>query len=82
MSEWWRDADPNAKQEMQSYDNPVPSRALIMKHLDDRGAPATHEVLCDEFELGDEDQIEALRRRLIAMVRDGQLIRTRKGTFE
>lgn len=81
MSEWWRDADPNAKQEKQSYDNPVPSRALIMKQLDDRGAPATHEVLCDEFELGDEDQIEALRRRLIAMVRDGQLIRTRKGTF-
>lgn len=81
MPEWWRDADPDAKQEKQSYDNPVPSRALIMKYLDDRGAPATHEVLCREFELDDEDQIEALRRRLIAMVRDGQLIQTRQGTF-
>ncbi len=81
MPEWWRDADPNAKQEKQSYDNPVPSRALIMNYLDERGAPATHEVLCREFELDDEDQVEALRRRLIAMARDGQLIQTRRGAF-
>ncbi|WP_211830009.1 ribonuclease R [Kistimonas asteriae] len=81
MPEWWRDADPNAKQEKQSYDNPVPSRALIMSYLDDRGAPATHDVLCREFELEEDDQVEALRRRLIAMARDGQLIQTRRGAF-
>lgn len=81
MPEWWRDADPNAEQEKQNYDNPVPSRTLIMNYLEERGRPATHEVLCREFELNDDDQIEALRRRLIAMARDGQLIQTRQGAF-
>lgn len=37
--------------------------------------------MCQELNLTDERDIEALRRRLIAMVRDGQLLCSRKGAF-
>ena len=81
MSESWRSEDPDAGLEASKYENPVPSRTLISQHLEKRGAPARYEVLVDEFGLIDEDEQEGLRRRLIAMVRDGQLIQTRKGAF-
>ena len=40
--------------------------------------------MCREFEYEDEYRIEALRRRLIAMTRDGQLIYTteKEDTFQ
>ena len=81
MSTSWRSHDPDAGLEASKYENPVPSRTLIFQHLENRGAPARYEVLVDEFGLIDEDEQEGLRRRLIAMVRDGQLIQTRKGAF-
>ncbi|MCL6271229.1 ribonuclease R [Sansalvadorimonas sp. 2012CJ34-2] len=81
MSESWRSEDPDAGLEASKYENPVPSRTLISQHLEKRGAPARYEVLVDEFGLTDEDEQEGLRRRLIAMVRDGQLLQTRKGAF-
>src|SRR5690606_37196384 len=44
--------------------------------------PMTHPELCAHFQLGDdEEQIEAVRRRLIAMARDGQLISNRRDAF-
>ncbi|QCF25189.1 ribonuclease R [Hydrocarboniclastica marina] len=76
-----RQKDPNARQEAQKYENPIYSREYILKHLDERGAPATHEQLCDELRLTGEEEIEALRRRLIAMCRDGQLICNRRGGY-
>jgi ribonuclease R len=38
----------------------------------------THEALCEQLRLTDEDSIEALRRRLIAMARDGQIHSNRR----
>lgn len=73
------DADPYARREAEKYDNPVQSREFILAHLRERGAPATHETLCQEFGQTSPDSIEALRRRLIAMCRDGQLICNRRG---
>ena len=81
MTKSWRSDDPDASLEAGKYDNPVPSRALIQQQLEQRGAPAHYEVLVEEFGLVDEDEQEGLRRRLIAMVRDGQLLQTRKGAF-
>ncbi len=81
MSTSWRFDDPDAGLEAGKYENPVPSRALISQHLENRGAPAHYELLVEEFGLIDEDEQEGLRRRLIAMVRDGQLIQTRKGSY-
>ncbi|WP_312960688.1 ribonuclease R [Stutzerimonas nitrititolerans] len=77
----WQSLDPEAAREAQKYENPIPSRELILQHLDERGSPASREQLVDEFGLASEDDIEALRRRLRAMERDGQLIYTRRGTY-
>ncbi|WP_281645812.1 ribonuclease R [Parendozoicomonas sp. Alg238-R29] len=81
MSTSWRSDDPNAGDEASKYENPVPSRIVIQQHLESRGAPARYEVLLEEFGIFDDNEQEGLRRRLIAMVRDGQLIQTRKGDF-
>src|SRR5690606_4444146 len=43
--------------------------------------PLTHEELCEALAIRDEDGIEALRRRLGAMVRDGQLVSNRRGGY-
>ncbi len=73
--------DPHAGREAQNYDNPIQSREFILAHLKERGAPATHETLCSEFGQTTPEGIEALRRRLIAMCRDGQLICNRRDAF-
>ncbi|MFC4259427.1 ribonuclease R [Marinobacter lacisalsi] len=73
--------DPHADREAQKYDNPIQSREFILDHLRQRGAPATHETLCEELGQTSEEGIEALRRRLIAMCRDGQMICNRKGRY-
>ncbi|HLT13661.1 MAG TPA: ribonuclease R [Marinobacter sp.] len=73
--------DPHADREAQKYDNPIQSREFILQHLKDRGAPATHETLCQELGQETPEGIEALRRRLIAMCRDGQLICNRRDAF-
>ena len=77
----WQSLDPEAAREAEKYENPIPSRELILHHLAERGSPASREELVEEFGLETEDQIEALRRRLRAMERDAQLIYTRRGTY-
>lgn len=73
--------DPHAERESQKYENPIPSREFILEHLAERGRPATQLQLEDELGLHTDDEIEALRRRLIAMARDGQLLKNRKGAY-
>ena len=77
----WQSLDPEAAREAEKYENPIPSRELILQHLDERGSPAAREELAQEFGLSTDEQLEALRRRLRAMERDGQLIYTRRGTY-
>jgi ribonuclease R len=77
----WQSLDPEAAREAEKYENPIPSRELILKQLADRGSPARREELIAEFGLHSEEDQEALRRRLRAMERDGQLIYTRGGTY-
>lgn len=73
--------DPHSAREADKYENPIPSRELIEAHLEDCTAPLTHPELATVFNLREEEQIEALRRRLIAMCRDGQLIENRRNAF-
>lgn len=73
--------DPHAKREAEKYSNPVPSRELILAQLEKTEHPLTHLNLVEQFHLTEDDQIEALRRRLIAMCRDGQLMENRKKAF-
>lgn len=74
-------SDPFADREAKKYDNPIPSREFILEHLAENGQPATYEEIQDHLNLHSDEQSEALRRRLIAMVRDGQLLRNRKGAY-
>lgn len=74
--------DPFADREAEKYEKPVPSREFILAVLNQSDRPMTHPELCAHFQLGDdEEQIEAVRRRLIAMARDGQLISNRRDAF-
>jgi len=73
--------DPFASREATKYDDPIPSREYILGHLEKAAAPVDYETLCEELELISDADCEALRRRLIAMSRDGQLISNRRGVF-
>ncbi len=73
--------DPHFKREARKYDNPIPSREFILDLLREQGVPLTYDRIAELLELDDEDRLEALRRRLIAMTRDGQLIRNRKREY-
>lgn len=66
--------DPHQQREASKYDNPVPSREFILEFLATQNKSLGHFDLCKEFALTGEDEIEALRRRLIAMCRDSQLV--------
>ncbi len=70
--------DPHAEREAAKYDNPIPSREYILEVLAAAPGPLTHEALCETLGLQDPEPVEALRRRLIAMSRDGQLISNRR----
>lgn len=81
MKRWSVAQDPHADREANKYDNPVPSREFIMDWLKNYGRPLTHMQLCERMGLVTDDDIEALRRRLRAMERDGQLLSNRKGAY-
>ncbi|MCU5773628.1 ribonuclease R [Erwiniaceae bacterium BAC15a-03b] len=73
--------DPFQEREAEKYENPIPSREFILSHLDKREKPASREELADELGMDGEEQLEALRRRLRAMERDGQLVFTRRQCY-
>ncbi|MDH5301382.1 MAG: ribonuclease R [Gammaproteobacteria bacterium] len=73
--------DPFAQREAEKYENPVPSREFILAVLEEAGEPMSRHRLVQHFSMETEDDIEALRRRLRAMERDGQIIRNRKGDY-
>ncbi|RLA07220.1 MAG: ribonuclease R [Gammaproteobacteria bacterium] len=73
--------DPQLKREQQNYKNPVASREFITEVIKNQQTPLSFNRLIREFKYKDESQIEGLRRRLIAMSRDGQIFKNRKGGF-
>ncbi|EOR10006.1 ribonuclease R [Acinetobacter sp. ANC 3926] len=73
MTKNW--ADPEAKAEAQRYDNPIPSRTLILTTLKQLQTAQSHAELVDHFNIPDQKSIDALNHRLSAMVRDGQLMK-------
>lgn len=72
--------DPEARAEARRYPRPIPSRALVRKLLRDRGVPLTLRDMAEALEL-DARERRGLEARLRAMVRDGELIRNRRGGF-
>lgn len=78
---WPLSQDPYAAREAGKYDSPVPSREYILQCLEASGKPLTHDQLVRAFDLTDDNAIEALRRRLIAMERDAQLFSNRRKAY-
>ena len=66
--------DPYAEREAEKYENPIPSRELILSALEHAGKPLSRVEIAKIFEIEEEETLEALRRRLRAMERDGQLL--------
>ena len=73
--------DPFFGREADKYKNPIPSREFILQHLEKLGVPKRCNDLIKSLGLKSKKMHEALRRRLKAMVRDGQLLTDRKGRY-
>jgi len=71
--------DPEAKLKAKRYENPVASRTLILETISENGMMKQSSVF-KELHVKP-DQEEGVRRRLGAMVRDGQLIQNRRGGY-
>ncbi|RDH81051.1 MAG: ribonuclease R [endosymbiont of Galathealinum brachiosum] len=72
--------DPQSEREASNYENPIASRELILQVVQEEGA-MSHDHLLNALKMHSPEQKEALRRRLNAMVRDGQLIRNRRDGY-
>ncbi|HTA64422.1 MAG TPA: ribonuclease R [Xanthomonadaceae bacterium] len=73
--------DPHAIREAGRYERPIASREAILTLLADSKGPQTVENIASALELTDTDLLEALDKRLAAMLRDGQLIVNRRGGY-
>ncbi|WP_028484969.1 ribonuclease R [Thioalkalivibrio sp. ALE17] len=74
-------ADPNFEREAQKYDNPIPSREFILGLLQEADNPLSYDEIAERLQIDDDDRLEALRRRLKAMERDGQALCNRRGAY-
>ena len=72
--------DPDAALEAERYDNPIASRKLIMAEIKREGA-LSFQSLAEHLNHIEDDQRDALGKRLRAMVRDGQLVQNRRGGY-
>ncbi|NKF49458.1 ribonuclease R [Shewanella sp. WXL01] len=73
--------DPHFEREQDKYQNPIPSREYILDYLRAQTSPVTRDNIAKALNITDEEQLEALRRRLRAMERDGQLVFTRGQSY-
>jgi ribonuclease R len=73
--------DPQAEREAQRYDRPIPSREAILALLEERAELLTESRIAEALGIAEEIDLEALRKRLAAMVRDGQLLLGRRGGY-
>ena len=66
-----RDNDPEFEREINLYENPIPSRELILQVMSEHGIPIKKNELLEILEIK-EDEISIIEKRLRAMVRQGQ----------
>jgi len=73
--------DPFASREAEKYSHPIPSREYILQYLETLGCPTRFQQLVNGLELHSEEEQTALRYRLKAMLRDGQLMADRRDRY-
>jgi ribonuclease R len=76
-----RDTDPNKEAEAKKYDNPIPSREVILNYIKDQGVPVEFGQILEALQIENDEERIALKRRLTAMERDGQLYPNRQGFY-
>ncbi len=74
-------ADPHAEREASRYENPIPSREVILELLTAAEKPLNQNKIASKLGLAEQEQQDALRKRLRAMERDGQLMVNRRGAY-
>jgi ribonuclease R len=74
-------SDPHAEREARRYERPIPSREAILALLEERGELLTEARIATALQIDEASDLEALRKRLAAMVRDGQLLLGRRGGY-
>ena len=74
-------ADPHAAREASRYENPIPSREVILELLTAAEKPLNQNKIASKLGLAEQEQQDALRKRLRAMERDGQLMVNRRGAY-
>jgi ribonuclease R len=72
--------DPWFQREAQKYPRPIPSREFILENLAAVGVPLEESALLTRLKVP-ENQMQSFSRRIAAMVRDGQILRNRKGAL-
>ena len=73
-----RHLDPHFEREKEQYGHPLPSREFMLQVLKEQGVPMAEEALRKLLEISEEEN-DFFNRRLSAMVREGQIMRNRKG---
>jgi ribonuclease R len=73
--------DPFLKRESAKYEQPIASREHLLELVKSQQVPVSQEHIAEALDYQDETSLEALRRRLNAMVRDGQIFRNRRGGY-
>ena len=73
--------DPHYKRELEKYGNPIPSREFILSVIRDNNAPMNRDEILTALSIRNEEQIEAMHRRLRAMENDGQLVFTKRKRY-
>lgn len=73
--------DPHYQRELEKYGNPIPSREFILSVIRENNAPMNREEILTALSIHNEDQMEAMRRRLRAMENDGQLVFTKRKRY-
>ena len=76
-----KQSDPFAEREAQKYARPIPSREAILERLEQADQPMSFEGLLHDLKLSQAVDVEALNRRLGAMLRDGQLVQNRRDEY-
>ena len=75
-----RDNDPEFEREINLYENPIPSRELILQVMSEHGIPIKKNELLEILEIK-EVEISIIEKRLRAMVRQGQILINRKNVI-
>lgn len=73
--------DPHAAREANRYEQPIASREAILSLLNEADGPLTADRIAQALAIDDPASLEALDRRLAAMLRDGQVLKNRRNGF-